>query len=108
MILDKFSLKGKSGIVTGGGTGLGKAMATAVVQAGAEIFIVGRRREVLDEAAKEMTRFGGPIIPFQADMTQMGVFYEKHHSFNINELIETIKTTSLNDKIDQFKRIFTG
>ena len=43
-----------------------------------------------------------------ADMPQMGVVYEKHHSFNINELIETIKTTSLNDKIDQFKRIFTG
>ena len=72
MILDKFSLKGKSGIVTGGGTGLGKAMATAVVQAGAEILIVGRRREVLNEAAKEMNRFGGPIIPFQADMTKMG------------------------------------
>jgi len=72
MILDKFSLKGKSGIVTGGGTGLGKAMATAVVQAGAEILIVGRRREVLHEAAKEMNRFGGPIIPFQADMTKMG------------------------------------
>jgi NAD(P)-dependent dehydrogenase (short-subunit alcohol dehydrogenase family) len=72
MILDQFSLKGKSGIVTGGGTGLGKAMATAVVQAGAEILIVGRRREVLDEAAREMNRFGGPIIPFQADITKMG------------------------------------
>jgi NAD(P)-dependent dehydrogenase (short-subunit alcohol dehydrogenase family) len=72
MILDKFSLKGKSGIVTGGGTGLGKAMATAVVQAGAEILIVGRRKEVLEEAAKEMNWFGGPAIPFQADITKMG------------------------------------
>lgn len=71
MILDKFSLKGKSGIVTGGGTGLGKAMATALVQAGAEILIVGRRKEVLEAAAKEMGRFGGPIIPFQADITKM-------------------------------------
>lgn len=71
MILDKFSLKGRSGIVTGGGTGLGKAMATAVVQAGAEILIVGRRKEVLGEAAKEMSRFGGPVIPFQADITKM-------------------------------------
>ena len=71
MILDKFSLKGKSGIVTGGGTGLGKAMATAVVQAGAEILIVGRRKEVLEATAKEMSRFGGPIIPFQADITKI-------------------------------------
>ncbi|NOQ79430.1 MAG: hypothetical protein GQ546_08525 [Gammaproteobacteria bacterium] len=38
-----------------------------------------------------------------ANMPQMGVVYEKHHSFNVNELIETIKTTSLNEKIDQFK-----
>ncbi len=72
MILDKFSLKGKSGIVTGGGTGLGKAMAAAVAQAGAEILIVGRRKEALDEAAKEMNRYGGPVIPFQADITKMG------------------------------------
>lgn len=43
-----------------------------------------------------------------ADMPQLGVVYEKHHSFKLNELIETIKTTSMNDKIDQFKRIFTG
>ena len=71
MILDKFSLKGKSGIVTGGGTGLGKAMATAVVQAGAEILIVGRRKEVLEEAAREMNQFGGSVIPFQADITKM-------------------------------------
>ncbi len=43
-----------------------------------------------------------------ADMPQLGVVYEKHHSFNLSELIETIRSTSLNDKIDQFKRIFTG
>ncbi|MCU7938597.1 MAG: dimethyl sulfoxide reductase anchor subunit [gamma proteobacterium symbiont of Bathyaustriella thionipta] len=43
-----------------------------------------------------------------ADMPQMGVVYEKHHSFNLNELITTIKNTSINDKIDQFKRIFSG
>jgi len=41
-------------------------MATAVVQAGAEILIVRRREGVLEEAAKEMSRFGGPVNPFQA------------------------------------------
>lgn len=71
MILDKFSLKRKSGIVTGGGTGLGQAMATALVQAGGQVLIVGRRKELLEEAAKEMGQFGGPVIPFQADMTKM-------------------------------------
>ena len=64
MILGKVSLKRKSGIVTGGRTGLGKAIATAVVQAGAEILIVGRRKEVLEEAAKEMNRFDRVIEPW--------------------------------------------
>ncbi len=43
-----------------------------------------------------------------ADMPQMGVVYEQHHAFNIKELIDTIKSTSLNDKLSQFKRIFSG
>ena len=72
MILDKFSLKGKSGIVTGGGTGLGKAMAAAVIQAGAGILIVGRRKDALEKTAKELGQFGGPVIPFPADLSKMG------------------------------------
>ena len=43
-----------------------------------------------------------------ADMPQLGVVYEKHHAFKLSELIETIKTTSMDDKIAQFKRVFSG
>lgn len=71
MILEKFSMKGKSGIVTGGGTGLGKVMATSVVQMGAEILIVGRRKEVLENTAKELGQFGGPVLTFPADLSRM-------------------------------------
>jgi 2-deoxy-D-gluconate 3-dehydrogenase len=71
MILDKFTLKGKSGIVTGGGTGLGKGMATALVQAGAELVIAGRRMDVLERAAKEMSQYGGPVIPMKTDISKM-------------------------------------
>ena len=71
MMLDKFSLQGKSGIVTGGGTGLGKAMATAVVQAGAEVLIVGRRRGVLEKTAEELKKYGGSAVPFPADLSKM-------------------------------------
>jgi len=41
MILDKFKLDGKVAIVTGGGRGLGKAMAIGLAQAGADIVLVG-------------------------------------------------------------------
>ena len=69
--LEKFSLKGKSGIVTGGGSGIGKAIAKGVVQAGAEIVIAGRNRERLKKAAGEIEKFGGPVIALQADVSRM-------------------------------------
>jgi 2-deoxy-D-gluconate 3-dehydrogenase len=71
MILEKFSLKGKSGIVTGGGSGIGKGMATGLVQAGAEIVIAGRKPERLEETARELRQFGGAVIPVQADVSRM-------------------------------------
>jgi len=71
MILEKFSLKGKSGIVTGAGSGIGKGMATGLVQAGAELVIAGRNLEKLEAAAEEMRQFGGPVIPAQADISKM-------------------------------------
>ena len=47
-------LKGKRILVTGGGTGLGKEMSSHFAQHGAEIFICGRRENVLEETAKEL------------------------------------------------------
>jgi 2-deoxy-D-gluconate 3-dehydrogenase len=72
MLLEKFSLKGKSGIVTGGGSGIGKAIAKGVVQAGAEIVITGRNRERLEKAADELRPFGGPVVPIQTYVSKMG------------------------------------
>ena len=43
-----------------------------------------------------------------ANMPQMGVAYERHHAFNIGELLETIKTTTIKQKILQLRSIFTG
>ena len=43
-----------------------------------------------------------------ADMPQMGVVYERHHQFKLDELFDTIRTTSLIDKVEQLKRVFTG
>jgi 2-deoxy-D-gluconate 3-dehydrogenase len=71
MVLEKFGLKGKSGIVTGGGSGIGKAITTGLVQAGAEIVIVGRNKERLEKTSVELRKFGGPVIPLQADVSRM-------------------------------------
>ena len=44
----------KIALVTGSGTGIGKAIATKFVEEGASVIILGRRKEPLEEAAKEL------------------------------------------------------
>jgi NAD(P)-dependent dehydrogenase (short-subunit alcohol dehydrogenase family) len=46
-------LKGKRVLITGGGTGLGKAMGLRMIELGAELMICGRRAQVLEDTAKE-------------------------------------------------------
>jgi len=43
-----------------------------------------------------------------ADMPQLGVVYERHHAFKLGELLQTLRETSMKEKVGQFKRIFTG
>ena len=52
-------LSGKVALVTGGGTGLGSAMASALAEAGCRVVICGRRQEVLTIAAKEIEETTG-------------------------------------------------
>ena len=44
------TLNGKHALITGGGTGIGLAIAQALVAEGAQVTITGRRLEVLEEA----------------------------------------------------------
>lgn len=62
---DIFDVKGRVVLVTGGGTGLGKAITSGFVQNGAKVYITGRRQQVLEGAAKEI---GGDIIPIRGDV----------------------------------------
>jgi DMSO reductase iron-sulfur subunit len=43
-----------------------------------------------------------------AKMPQVGVAYEHHHPFRIDELVATVMKTTIKEKYAQFKRIFTG
>lgn len=49
-----FGLAGKRVLVTGGGSGIGKAISRCMIEAGAEVLIAGRRAEVLADAALEL------------------------------------------------------
>ena len=61
------SLSGQVALVTGGGTGIGKAIAQAMHKEGAKIIIVGRKEEILKEAQAEL---GSDIEMMTCDVTQ--------------------------------------
>lgn len=63
-----FSLKERVAIVTGGGQGLGKAMALGLAQAGADIVIAARRTESAMEAKKEIEALGVKCKVIKGDM----------------------------------------
>ena len=61
-------LEGKTAIVTGGGTGLGKSMAARFVELGANLTICGRRQQVIDEAVNELKKTGAAVRGVKCDV----------------------------------------
>ena len=78
-------LKDKTAIITGGGTGIGLATASAFCQEGAKVILFGRRKEKLEKAVEKL---GGSAIIVQGDMT------------NNNDLDKLI-----NETLHNFKKI---
>ena len=71
-MLREGSLKGKNILITGGGTGLGRAMGEYFLELGANLVITSRKLEVLEEAAKEMmAKSGGKVIPVVCDVREI-------------------------------------
>nr|WP_207952362.1 2-dehydro-3-deoxy-D-gluconate 5-dehydrogenase KduD [Paenibacillus turpanensis] len=64
-----FSLQGKVALVTGAATGLGKAMALGLAEAGADVALVSNRSP-LDEAVAEVQALGRKALPIVADLSQ--------------------------------------
>lgn len=57
-----FSLSGERALITGGATGIGFGIAKAMVDAGAEVVLTGRREDVLKKAAEELGSAAGYIV----------------------------------------------
>ncbi|HPI78915.1 MAG TPA: SDR family NAD(P)-dependent oxidoreductase, partial [Cyclobacteriaceae bacterium] len=63
------ALKGKTIIITGGGTGLGKSMGKYMLELGANLVISSRKEEVLVQTANELSRqTGGKVLPVVCDV----------------------------------------
>ena len=64
------TLDGKRAIVTGGGQGIGRAIALALARAGAAVALAGRTGATLRAVAAEIEKPGGTALPIVADVTQ--------------------------------------
>src|SRR5215467_4680396 len=62
-------LQHKRILITGGGTGLGKGMASRFLELGAEVYICGRRREILEAAVSDLSA-QGPIHSIPCDVRE--------------------------------------
>ena len=68
-MLKENSLNGKTIIVTGGGSGLGKSMSEYLLTLGANIVITSRREDLLKKVANDMMKeFGGKVLPITCDV----------------------------------------
>lgn len=63
------SLKECTAIVTGAGSGIGKAMAISFAKSGCKVVCVARRKATLDDVVAEITKAGGDAIAFAGDVT---------------------------------------
>lgn len=97
-MLKENALQGKSIIVTGGGTGLGKSMVRSFLQLGAKVAITSRKMDVLEKTAEELSKetwdkgqgTGAAILPVKCDVrnyeeveAMMKTVTEKFGSFNV-------------------------
>jgi gluconate 5-dehydrogenase len=70
---DRFSLKGKTALVTGGGRGLGQYITSGFAEAGANVIIASRKIDKLDATAKDLSsRYGVDIFPVACDLAKEG------------------------------------
>src|SRR6185312_12999121 len=67
-VLDRFKLPGKRLFITGGSRGLGREMALAIADAGADVILVGRDAPSLEKTAGDIRTLGRQAWTLQADV----------------------------------------
>ncbi|WP_205873111.1 SDR family oxidoreductase [Mycobacterium camsae] len=69
-VLDLFDLHGRTALVTGASSGIGRTVALAYAEAGAEVALVARHLDALQALAEEIAAAGGTALPIVCDVTR--------------------------------------
>lgn len=69
-VFDMFKLNGKTALVTGGGRGLGAQIAEALAEAGANVVLCSRKRDVCEQVSAQLRDQGVQSLAFACDVTK--------------------------------------
>lgn len=112
---NKWRLDGKTALVTGSTKGIGKAVAEELAGLGAEVYIVSRHQDEIDEQIKEMTGKGFSVKGFKADVSRSSdreklVSYVIHDGGKLDILVNNVGTNirkkSVEYSEEEFNHIF--
>ena len=75
-MIDMFDLKGRVAVITGASSGLGKQMAIGFAKQGADLAVLARRIDRLEELKKELEVYGVKVLPISCDVTSSAAINE--------------------------------
>jgi tropinone reductase I len=105
-IAEKWSLNGKKALVTGGTKGIGKAIAAEFLALGAEVLIVARKTEEMEQVLAQWKSQDLPVSGFTGDLSKSGdrqaIIQEIYQKWGMLDILVNNVGTNIRKKTDTY------